>query len=532
MKVTIRSNTILPLILLYPCLLIAQPLKPVEPTYTYSLNGHIEDGGEYAAHGEAHGVLYGTGYDGKVNSCLAFSKTNQYISLPVSFDGKAFSISFWMYPEQQQKASILLSQRENFDRQGWQIVLKAYHDCFESWDFEGSGIYDENMHFRGYHNRRWGKLYDNWYHVCMTYTPEDRLRFYFNGVLIRETKSFEGLERFAASAPVIIGNYPPNIPARTHQPFKGRIDQIQVYATSLTTKQVEQQFFRDSWDLSSVWDFTNTWIRTSGLEEVYLTNRREQKSVKQIQPIVRLFYPRPVADSRISQALGERTFNNKPRWQDYNENKQTFSVWFPAFDTVKFRIAPEDLFEEEKMYEDLHFLHPRFRGQRGDTLQLTSLEMHIGETGKRFIYRADSTDTQQKPFYISLEQLSDKLETGVTVKNQKAIIPNIIFETGKYELQAASRKSLDQLWEFLNKHTEISIDISGHTDNTGSPASNLQLSADRAGAVRAYLIEKGIEAGRLIFGGYGDTQPVESNDSTVGRQKNRRVVIEVIEAKP
>jgi len=67
------------------------------------------------------------------------------------------------------------------------------------------------------------------------------------------------------------------------------------------------------------------------------------------------------------------------------------------------------------------------------------------------------------------------------------------------------------------------IEVGGHTDNTGDPAANLQLSQQRAAAVRDYLISQGVAPASLVARGYGDTRPVGSNDTEEGKFRNRRI---------
>ncbi len=72
------------------------------------------------------------------------------------------------------------------------------------------------------------------------------------------------------------------------------------------------------------------------------------------------------------------------------------------------------------------------------------------------------------------------------------------------------------------------IEISGHTDNTGTTEINMKLSQDRADAVRNYLIRKGISAERVTAKGYGDTEPVADNSTDEGKAKNRRTEVRII----
>ena len=78
--------------------------------------------------------------------------------------------------------------------------------------------------------------------------------------------------------------------------------------------------------------------------------------------------------------------------------------------------------------------------------------------------------------------------------------------------------------ELLKSEAGLKLEIQGHTDNVGAPATNLKLSQDRAAAVKAYLVQTfGIAADRLTTSGFGDTKPVGSNTTDDGRAKNRRV---------
>jgi outer membrane protein OmpA-like peptidoglycan-associated protein len=99
---------------------------------------------------------------------------------------------------------------------------------------------------------------------------------------------------------------------------------------------------------------------------------------------------------------------------------------------------------------------------------------------------------------------------------------NVEFDVNKATLRPASFKELDELADYLKWKDGETIEIAGHTDNVGKPEDNLKLSQQRAEAVKAYLIKKGIPVARVSAKGYGDTQPVADNGTTDGRQKNRR----------
>ncbi|HIB77334.1 MAG TPA: OmpA family protein [Flavobacteriales bacterium] len=105
-----------------------------------------------------------------------------------------------------------------------------------------------------------------------------------------------------------------------------------------------------------------------------------------------------------------------------------------------------------------------------------------------------------------------------------AIIPvnNIFFSIGSDELLSISNSEIKRLSEFINTYNR-SVVLSGHTDNTGTIENNQILSEKRANSVKQALINLGCNKEQLQTKGYGEMNPVASNDSKLGRQKNRRV---------
>jgi outer membrane protein OmpA-like peptidoglycan-associated protein len=109
------------------------------------------------------------------------------------------------------------------------------------------------------------------------------------------------------------------------------------------------------------------------------------------------------------------------------------------------------------------------------------------------------------------------------------VFSNLEFESGKAVIRQSSYISLTELVNLLNRKPSFRILIEGHTDNVGSAALNMKLSLSRADAVKKYLSDKGIDSDRIISKGYGLTQPVASNATPEGRQKNRRVEFTILE---
>lgn len=102
------------------------------------------------------------------------------------------------------------------------------------------------------------------------------------------------------------------------------------------------------------------------------------------------------------------------------------------------------------------------------------------------------------------------------------------FNLNSAELQATTKSNLDDLAKTLKKYDDTDILIEGHTDSSGEDAYNMTLSNKRADSVKDYLKGKGVKSGRIDTEGYGESQPLESNDTEAGRARNRRVEVAIV----
>lgn len=118
-----------------------------------------------------------------------------------------------------------------------------------------------------------------------------------------------------------------------------------------------------------------------------------------------------------------------------------------------------------------------------------------------------------------------ELETRQTERGLVVTLGDVLFEVDRAELKPGAARSLDQLARALVDDPSSTVSIEGHTDSTGSREHNLDLSARRAEAVRAYLAGHGVGADRMRTRGLGPDYPVAGNGSEAGRQQNRRVEV-------
>lgn len=107
-------------------------------------------------------------------------------------------------------------------------------------------------------------------------------------------------------------------------------------------------------------------------------------------------------------------------------------------------------------------------------------------------------------------------------------LDNLYFDTNKASIKPESFETLNNLVEMLNYKPMVKIEIGGHTDNVGGEALNLKLSEDRAKSVKTYLEKQGIKGDRLKAVGYGQTAPIDTNDTPEGRKRNRRTEIQIL----
>jgi len=139
------------------------------------------------------------------------------------------------------------------------------------------------------------------------------------------------------------------------------------------------------------------------------------------------------------------------------------------------------------------------------------------------VRRIDVPDNWSKDVYnLNIELI--KVKVG-----KKVVLNNILFETGKSILTQGSYTELDRLFNIMTENAMMKIEISGHTDKTGSEPLNFKLSQARAKAVVDYLVKKGIDQSRIEFRGYGSLQPISENATSAGRAKNRRVEFKILE---
>jgi outer membrane protein OmpA-like peptidoglycan-associated protein len=125
------------------------------------------------------------------------------------------------------------------------------------------------------------------------------------------------------------------------------------------------------------------------------------------------------------------------------------------------------------------------------------------------------------------EQLNVVLETRETARGLIVNVSDVLFDTAQSTLKPGAREKLARVAGILATHPDLKIEVEGHTDSVGSDDYNQRLSERRAESVRAYLVQQKIPPAAVDAKGFGESRPVASNDTTAGRQQNRRVELVV-----
>jgi outer membrane protein OmpA-like peptidoglycan-associated protein len=141
-------------------------------------------------------------------------------------------------------------------------------------------------------------------------------------------------------------------------------------------------------------------------------------------------------------------------------------------------------------------------------------------TDTAVVQRDEATDKAAR-----LQAEVDQLKATPTSRGLVLTLGDVLFDTGKAQLNPGSARKLDQLAQFLTDHPGRRVQIDGFTDSVGSESYNMSLSQERADTVRASLVSRGIDRSRIGSQGYGKGFPVATNDESGGRQLNRRVEV-------
>ncbi|HEY6976363.1 MAG TPA: OmpA family protein, partial [Chitinophagaceae bacterium] len=149
----------------------------------------------------------------------------------------------------------------------------------------------------------------------------------------------------------------------------------------------------------------------------------------------------------------------------------------------------------------------------------------IAVTLEPYLFHSENFDI---PEANGFQEVIKDVQLKKVVVGSKIILKNIFFDFDKSTLRPESVSELERLIKFLDDVPNVKIEIGGHTDNYGSDDYNLKLSQSRCESVVNYLVKHGIAKERLTAKGYGETVPIDTNETDEGRQMNRRTEFQII----
>jgi outer membrane protein OmpA-like peptidoglycan-associated protein len=126
-----------------------------------------------------------------------------------------------------------------------------------------------------------------------------------------------------------------------------------------------------------------------------------------------------------------------------------------------------------------------------------------------------------------MNQLNQVLQTRDSARGLIVSMPDVLFDTGSANLKSTARERLAKVAGILIAYPDIRVEVDGYTDSTGGVTFNQQLSEQRAASVESYLVQQGVASSSIAVHGFGEGNPIASNETEMGRQQNRRVELVV-----
>jgi outer membrane protein OmpA-like peptidoglycan-associated protein len=214
-----------------------------------------------------------------------------------------------------------------------------------------------------------------------------------------------------------------------------------------------------------------------------------------------------------------------------NETFQLVLPMIPKKPEVTFK--PRDAKTKESininlMVKNLRTKKTIFKGKANSDTTLVldfNTKFMVYGLAKNYLFSKETMDFMEVDAY---EKQTHNIYLQPIEPGAKLTLDEVLFPSNSAELDKTSYDELGAVYRFLKYNRSITVEIAAHTDNVGSLKDNLKLSDDRAKSVVDFLISKGVDAGRIAGKGYGETQPLSSNNTSKGRTQNRRVEFRVL----
>ncbi|MEL6255490.1 MAG: LamG-like jellyroll fold domain-containing protein [Bacteroidota bacterium] len=498
----------------------------------YPFNGTADDKSSNGNDGIVNGAKLITDRFGAEYSAYSFDGKKASIRIPFSKNldlssNKEYSISLWIRPRDINTGCILL---RNYD---YGIKWNGMTSSNTIYSGPGGG-------YIATEKNKWGT--DKWYHIVMI-QEANKLSYFIDGQLNHSSTLSHSGE--AEAEDIFIGRHP-----YFWGSFSGDIDDICIFSRALNKREIDALYQIETMPIEVKPKNSYAEIDTKSLEGTWqgifsqpgnsqIDNFAYWITLEEENGMIKGNSRTEVANSEaygLMQLIGSvsdyaLTLQEKRIMRQYNP---TGFDWCLKF--TKLRYNKEDKSLRGEWYADnckengsiiLYKTNNPFNfynDPKGDYATLAELAAILKKNRNQKRLASSSSKTANIP----AAKTSTDTEI-VSVVNTKIALDPIRFYLGSAQLTVESKKYLTaELIPFLLKERGIKLNVSGHTDNTGSDAVNLQISISRARSVVNYMIQQGISSNRMQYEGYGKAKPIADNKTTEGRSLNRRVEFQII----
>lgn len=473
----------------------------------YPFNGNARDMTHQGHDGLVNGATLTTDRFGQKRSAYQFDGIKQSIRIPYDpqldfTEQAAYSVSLWIQPRDLNSGCILL---KHFDYGLKWNQLKGALTFYTGLQ----GGYPSSAY------KRWKS--DQWYHLVLV-QEADRIKLYINGQ--QDVSLAQAHQTSGGEQDLYLGAHPYFWGA-----FAGKIDDVVIYRRALN-KYEAQALYQiqamplevqpreagaaiDAQKVAGVWQGVLTQPANRNIPNYAFWLKLEVKG-ERVTGHTRIEIQESDAYGVASiegEIVGDRINFREIRITS-QKNFQGFE-WCKKFGRLSF-LPDQDALRGSWFADNC---------QKGG-------EVILNRSQAPFNYYDNRLSTS-----VALGDLLKQMRAGERIEQQQSIkleAENIEFKTNSAQISPRSVTYLtENLLPLLQQNPKVKLMVSGHTDNVGDDAYNLNLSKQRAKSVVDLLIQNGIEARRLSFEGYGESRPVASNATPEGRSANRRVEFEL-----
>lgn len=250
-------------------------------------------------------------------------------------------------------------------------------------------------------------------------------------------------------------------------------------------------------------------------------------------PMAQQIAGKPLQDARDALAAADKAAADKRPQSEVDHLAYLASRRADVGEAVVAEARARNQIAEAQANRDRILLESRERETATAREQARDAQAQAAETAAQAQAAIDANKAQSQAAIdaskAEAEATRQQLEALQAKETERGMVltlnNNLLFDTNRAEIKPGADGSISRVGEFLQKHPGLKVRVEGHTDSTGTPAYNEELSQRRADSVAHALESRGVDAGQITAVGRGQDLPVATNDTAAGRQQNRRVEI-------